>query len=364
VPEAAQVTRDVIEIGPAQRVDLLLRTGDDAKYASGDGIWMLHDHTPAAATNKGINPGGDHTAIVYESRLDANGLPKGMEHHLHDLDAAYYRGEKPVFPPSTFASTPETYKPPDAAPIGGAEAYPVRENTNDGLPRLDLMEIATHKIVSEACAGKPRGFRRLTLKAGRAFAREGEVFGFDTHTLRAEPCEDIEILFENQDEVRHDIMLNGLNPGFEVNLAGRGTASARFVTPDQDITLKFHCHVPMHDRVGMIGEFVVGKGSPPVAQVAQVAAPVPNAPAPATSPQAATPQTTDGVGTVIATVPRMNRIIVDHEEIPGVMAAMEMSYPVDPPSLLDGLTPGDRVQFTLDVASSKVTSLKVLQHAN
>ena len=364
VPESARITRDVIEIGPAQRVDLLLRTGDDAKYASGDGVWMLHDHTPAAATNKGINPGGDHTAIVYESRLDANGMPKGMEHHLHGLDAAYYRGEKPVFPPSTFASTPETYKPPSTPPVGGAASYPARENTNDGLPRLDLLETAAHKVVADACAGRPRSFRRLTLKAGRAFAREGEVFGFDTHTLRAEPCEDVEILFENQDEVRHDIMLNGLNPGFEVNLAGRGTASARFVTPDTDITLRFHCHVPMHDRVGMLGEFVVGKGSAQIVQAAQTTetAAAPNAPPPIS--RSVPPQTADGVGTIIATVPRMNRIIIDHEEIPGIMAAMEMSYPVDPPSLLESLQSGDRVQFTIDVTAAKITGLKVLQRAN
>ena len=35
----------------------------------------------------------------------------------------------------------------------------------------------------------------------------------------------------------------------------------------------------------------------------------------------------NGVGVVIATVPRGGRLIVNHEEIPGFMAAMEMSYP-------------------------------------
>jgi Cu/Ag efflux protein CusF len=159
-------------------------------------------------------------------------------------------------------------------------------------------------------------------------------------------------------------MLNGLNPGFEVNLAGRGTASARFVTPDTDITLRFHCHVPMHDRVGMLGEFVVGKGSAQIAQTAQttVIAAAPNAPPPVS--RSAPPQTADGVGTIIATVPRMSRIIIDHEEIPGIMAAMEMSYPVDPPSLLESLQSGDRVQFTIDVTAAKITGLKVLQRAN
>ena len=37
-----------------------------ACYAAGPGVWLMHDHAQPAASNKGINPGGDHTAIVYE----------------------------------------------------------------------------------------------------------------------------------------------------------------------------------------------------------------------------------------------------------------------------------------------------------
>jgi len=36
----------------------------------------------------------------------------------------------------------------------------------------------------------------------------------------------------------------------------------------------------------------------------------------------------------------MNRLIVYHEEIKGFMAAMEMSYPVAPPTLLQQPQPG------------------------
>jgi len=39
--------------------------------------------------------------------------------------------------------------------------------------------------------------------------------------------------------------------------------SARFVTPDEDVTLFFHCHVATHDKVGMKGRLVVGKGGEP-----------------------------------------------------------------------------------------------------
>ena len=53
---------------------LALRTGSDGYYANGPGVWLMHDHTPEASSNKGISPGGDHTMIVYEGFLGADGL--------------------------------------------------------------------------------------------------------------------------------------------------------------------------------------------------------------------------------------------------------------------------------------------------
>jgi len=81
VPKDARITRDVFDVGPAQRVDLALRTGSDGFYASGPGVWLMHDHAQPAATNKGINPGGDHTAIVYDGFLGPDGLPSVPNGH-------------------------------------------------------------------------------------------------------------------------------------------------------------------------------------------------------------------------------------------------------------------------------------------
>jgi Cu/Ag efflux protein CusF len=56
-------------------------------------------------------------------------------------------------------------------------------------------------------------------------------------------------------------------------------------------------------------------------------------------------------GTIVAVdVPR--RIVeIDHEAIPGFMAAMTMPYEVADPALLQGLAVGDRVRGTLRVDS-------------
>jgi Cu/Ag efflux protein CusF len=51
---------------------------------------------------------------------------------------------------------------------------------------------------------------------------------------------------------------------------------------------------------------------------------------------------------VIAVLPRKSRLVVDHEEIPDFMAAMEMSYLVSPATLLQSISSGDKVRFTID----------------
>jgi Cu/Ag efflux protein CusF len=66
---------------------------------------------------------------------------------------------------------------------------------------------------------------------------------------------------------------------------------------------------------------------------------------------------------VIATVPRMNRLIVNHEEIKGFMAAMEMSYPVTRPELLNGLNSGDKIGFTIDAGKSTIVDIEVIEAA-
>lgn len=62
-------------------------------------------------------------------------------------------------------------------------------------------------------------------------------------------------------------------------------------------------------------------------------------------------------------LPRAGRLIVKHEEIRGFMGAIEMSFPVTPPSLLNGLNAGDSVQFSIDAARSAITSIEVVESA-
>ena len=220
-----------------------------------------------------------------------------------------------------------------AAALAGAVAGPAWAFTEIRTAFVPEDSLEQHRIVATSCE-QPRGFRRINMKGGTKFAREGEVFAFEPRLIRAERCEEVEIVLENTDAVRHALMLPGLNPMFTLEFTGRGVKSLRFVTPDEDVTLEFHCHVATHEPLGMLGELIVGKGGKPPAR---------HAPPPGTA------RLFEGIGGVVAVEPRKNRLVLTHGEIKGFMAAMEeMSFMVTPATLLKGIEPGDKVRFTID----------------
>ena len=207
--------------------------------------------------------------------------------------------------------------------------------------------LGQHQIVATSCK-QPRGFRRIEIKGGTKFAREGEVFAFEPREIRVERCEEVEIVLENTDAVRHALMLPGLNPMFTLEFTGRGIKGLRFVTPDEDVTLEFHCHVPTHEQLGMLGELIVGKGGK-------------KEPALPAGKLVAAKRLFEGVGVIVAVQPRKSRLVLTHEEIKGFMAPMiEMSFKVTPAALLQGLEPEDNVRFTIDADKRAIVDVAPL----
>jgi manganese oxidase len=329
VPAGQRIARDVFSVLPAQRVDLDLRPGDDGRYASGPGVWLMHDHSEQAVTNNGINPGGDLTAIVYDGFRAADGLPRVATSLKRFFDPDYYRGKIPVFDPSIFHAQATAPPAPDLRAGTGAGDDPPYPTRREPAPARADDTVAEHRIVATSCRS-PRSSQRILVKEGSRQAQPGEVYGFEPRRLHVERCQDVEVVVENTDSVRHALMIPGLNPMFMVDFPGPGTERAHFVTPDRDITLPFHCHVATHEEMGMRGEIVVGRGGPPV-------------PEPGTASHLH-----EGRGVVVSVDLRKSRLVLDHEEIPGFMAAMVMNYLVNPPILLQGLRPGERILFTID----------------
>ncbi len=207
--------------------------------------------------------------------------------------------------------------------------------------------LAKHQIVATSCE-QPQSFRRIEMKGGTKFARAGEVFAFEPRVIRAKRCEEVEIVLENTDAVRHALMLPGLNPMFTLEFTGRGVKSLRFVTPDEDVTLEFHCHVPTHEQLGMFGRLIVGKGGKKE----------PTLPA---GKLVAANRLFEGIGVIVAVQPRRSRLVLTHDEIKGFMAPMVgMSFVVTPATLLQGLEPGENVRFTIDADKRVIVDIAPL----
>ena len=60
------------------------------------------------------------------------------------------------------------------------------------------------------------------------------------------------------------------------------------------------------------------------------------------------PEKLVGRGIVQKVVAGDRRVVIAHDDIPGFMRAMTMSFEVTDPALLAQLTPGERVRFTLE----------------
>ena len=98
VNPTAQITRDVVWIATAQRVDIHLKTTNDGLHSYGPGVWLFHDHQGKGVTTNGIGPGGNVNAIVYESYLREDGWPMtfGIDYKKF-FTPDYYKKHIPVW---------------------------------------------------------------------------------------------------------------------------------------------------------------------------------------------------------------------------------------------------------------------------
>ena len=69
------------------------------------------------------------------------------------------------------------------------------------------------------------------------------------------------------------------------------------------------------------------------------------------SPQPGVGAVHHGVGVIESIDKEMATVQINHEDIKDYMPAMSMPYPVKDKSLLDSVSPGDRVEFSLEGTS-------------
>ena len=61
---------------------------------------------------------------------------------------------------------------------------------------------------------------------------------------------------------------------------------------------------------------------------------------------------------MIAVVPSSSQLVIEHGPIKDFMDSMTMGYPTEPASLLEGLKPGDRVRFAIDVKRKVIVKVE------
>jgi Cu/Ag efflux protein CusF len=87
----------------------------------------------------------------------------------------------------------------------------------------------------------------------------------------------------------------------------------------------------------------------------------PPAPPPVSGPAAAVQTNSyEAVGVVKSLNPKRPGIEVNHEEVVGLMPAMQMEFPVTDASLLNGIAVNDRIDFTIvdGTGEMKITAIK------
>ncbi len=67
-----------------------------------------------------------------------------------------------------------------------------------------------------------------------------------------------------------------------------------------------------------------------------------------------------GVGVVKSINPKGPAIEIDHQDIDGLMPAMQMEFPVTDANILNGIAVNDHIEFTIESAKGemKVTAIK------
>lgn len=91
-------------------------------------------------------------------------------------------------------------------------------------------------------------------------------------------------------------------------------------------------------------------------QTAPVSTSTPKPTGPAAAVQSYTYQ---AVGVVKSLNPKRPGIEIDHEEIVGLMPAMQMEFPVTESSLLDGVAVNDRVDFTIENGTGEMRIIAI-----
>jgi plastocyanin len=109
--------------------------------------------------------------------------------------------------------------------------------------------------------------RFYTIKAGVNYiSNQHDQFGYNVTELNVQPCSKVEITFENEDQIRHQLMIHGLprylypQGMFHLEANGGSSVIGTLIVPPDNETYLIHCDLSRHAELGMRSQINVGEG--------------------------------------------------------------------------------------------------------
>lgn len=256
---------NMIRIEPGQNKIISLNITDSKSKNQINGSRLLHDHRKGASSTNGISPGGNIGFIADKKYLDEQGMPKNLDKIEKYFSEAYYEGKVPYFqnidkekfgmPPGKFNRSISTNDEKNDDGYKNGNSY---ERNDNKLKSGGLVTNENENKLPPGCS-KISENNSIFVVVGSDMASGGDAFSYSTKIYNFGRCERVTIEFANNNEVRHQWMLEGLpeetypNGIFNIEADGGETIKGTFITPSKSKKLKLFSSIPQHEQKGMQG---------------------------------------------------------------------------------------------------------------
>lgn len=235
------VEAEVLPAAPQAALTMTAPTHDDAAPAA------LSSTEPAATAPESTAVAEADTAPIDASAPDAMNHD-AMGHDAMDHDAMLAQAATEATPPAT---APANATPTDAS--SGPTGPLLAQSAN-----VSVLPDVTFTLETGVAEGK-----LVFIGVG------GNIDGAINPDLHVQPGQVVQVNLVNADGAQHDWAAPELNAMTDI-VTGKGASSSTVFRVDTDGTFEYYCTLPGHKAAGMVGNIIVGEGSPEAADIPSI----------------------------------------------------------------------------------------------